>query len=116
MPALTARGAAVAATAALALLLLLAAAAPAPAHAAAAAKRCASVPFTPNSDDIAANVRALGVSCRTARALIRASEGRPPARFRGFSCTRRPVEEGVEMPYTRVRCAKGTASVRWDRF
>ncbi len=116
MPALTARGAAVAATAALALLLLLAAAAPAPAHAVAAAKRCASVPFTPNSDDIAANVRALGVSCRTARALIRASEGRPPARFRGFSCTRRPVEEGVEMPYTRVRCAKGTASVRWDRF
>ena len=116
MPALTPRGAAVAATAPLPLLLLVLLPATAPAHAAAAAKRCASVPFTPNSDDIAANVRALGVSCRTARALIRASEGRPPARFRGFSCTRRRVEEGVEMPYTRVRCAKGTASVRWDRF
>ena len=112
LPALTARGATLAATAALALLLLLAP--PAPAHA--AAKRCASVPFTANSDDIAANVRARGVSCRTARELIRSSEGRPPARFRGFSCTRRRVEEGVEMPHTRVRCVKGAASVRWDRF
>lgn len=118
MPAPTARGAAVAATAASALLLLLLLLLPAtaPAHAAAAAKRCASVPFTPNSDDVAANVRAVGVSCRTARDLIRRSEGRPPARFRGFTCTRRRVEEGVEMPYTRVRCVKGTASVRWDRF
>jgi hypothetical protein len=118
LPALAARGAAVAATAALALLLLLLLVRPAsaPAHAAAAAKRCASVPFTPNSDDIAANVRALNVSCRTARDLIRRSGGHPPARFRGFSCTHRRVEEGVEMPYTRVRCVKGAARVRWDRF
>ena len=117
LPAPIARGAALAATAALALLLLLLLSPGAPAHAAAAAaKRCASVPFPPNSDDIAANVRARGVSCRTARELIRSSEGRPPARFRGFSCTRRRVEEGVEMPYTRVRCVKGAASVRWDRF
>ena len=117
MPAPTARGAAAAAAAlALLLSLVLLLAPSSPAHAAAAARRCASVPFTPNSDDIAANVRALRVSCRTARDLIRRSEGRPPARFRGFTCTRRRVEVGVEMPYTRVRCVRGTASVRWDRF
>jgi hypothetical protein len=118
MPAGTALRAAraiVAATAAVALLLLLLPAA-APAHRAPVTKRCASVPFTPDSDDIAADVRATGMSCAAARDLIRRSEGRPPASFRGFACTRRRVEDAEEMPYTRVRCVKGSRSVRWNRF
>ncbi len=107
----------VAATAAVALLLLLLLPAASPAHRAPAARPCASVPFTPNSDDIAANVRATRMSCAAARDLIRRSEGRPPARFRGFTCTRRRVEgAAVEMPYTRVRCVKGSRRVSWDRF
>ena len=114
--ALRAARAAVAATAAVALLLLLLLPAASPAHRAAATKRCASVPFTPNSDDIAADVRATRMSCAAARDLIRRSEGRPPARFRGFTCTRRRVESTETMPFTRVRCIKGARSVRWNRF
>ena len=114
-PALRAARAAVAATAAVALLLLLLPTA-SPAHRAPATERCASVPFTPNSDDIAADVRATRMSCAAARDLIRRSEGRPPARFRGFTCTRRRVESTETMPFTRVRCIKGARSVRWNRF
>jgi hypothetical protein len=115
-PAPRAARAVVAATAAVAVLLLLLLPATSPAHPAPATKRCASVPFTPYSDDVAANVRATRMSCAAARDLIRRSEGHPPARFRGFTCTRRRVEGAVEMPYTRVRCVKGSRSVRWDRF
>ena len=114
--ALRAARAAVAAAAAAALVLLLLLPAASPAHRVPATTRCASVPFTPNSDDIAANVRATRMGCAAARDLIRRSEGRPPARFRGFTCTRRRVEGAAEMPYTRVRCVKGARSVRWNRF
>ncbi len=106
-----------AACAAVAAVLFAVAGPAAPGHALetqAAAKRCADVPFTPNSDDVAANVRATRVSCRTARAFIRSSHGHPGRRHRGFTCTATPVE-GAALPQTRYRCVRGSQRLRWDR-
>jgi hypothetical protein len=86
-----------------------------PAHQAAPSKRCSDVPFTPNSDDVAANVRATRVTCRTARSFIRASQGHPARRHRGFTCTRTRVD-GATLPHTRYRCVRGAKLIRWDRF
>jgi hypothetical protein len=79
------------------------------------AKRCSDVPFTPNSDDVAANVRASRMTCKAARAFIRAAHGHPARRFRGFTCTRTRVEEAT-LPHTRYRCVRGAQRIRWDRF
>ncbi len=105
-----------AAAAVLALLVALAVAAPSPAHRTAPVKACSSVPFTPNSDDVAANVRARGVSCTYARTFIRRSNGHPPRRLRGFTCTTRRLETDAGMPFTSYRCVKGGRQMSWRRF
>lgn len=105
-----------AAAAVLALLVALAVAAPSPGHRTALAKACSSVPFAPNSDDVAANVRARGVSCTYARTFIRRSNGHPPRRLRGFTCAQRRLETDAGMPYTSFRCVKGARQISWHRF
>ncbi len=81
-----------------------------------ATKRCASVAFTPNSDDVAASVRATGLTCGLARDFIRDSNGSPGARFRGFSCTSTAVANVDGLPYTRYRCTGAGDVIRWRRF
>lgn len=109
------RGAQLVAAVVLALLVMAAGAVSSPAGQAAPATRCSNVPFTPNSDDVAANVRVTRVSCKVARAFIRASHGHPARRFRGFTCTSTRVE-GATLPHTRYRCVKGAQRIRWDRY
>lgn len=70
------------ASAVVALAALLAVVPAASAHSAAPVKRCASVPFTPASDDLAAEIRATGVSCAFARKFVRDSNGRPARTYR----------------------------------
>jgi hypothetical protein len=96
-------------------LVILAGAPSAPAHRTATAKRCSDVPFTPNSDDVAANIRATRVSCAVARRFIRDSHGHPARPYRGFTCSQKRVEEAT-LPHTRYRCVKGARTIRWDRF
>ena len=98
---------------AIAALLLVAPAAPA---SAAAAKRCGSVFFTPQSDDLAAAIRADGVTCRFARRFVRDSEGRPGATFRRYACTSRLVDRPDSLTFTRYRCTKGAKTIRWKRY
>ncbi len=81
-----------------------------------ATKRCASVAFTPNSDDVAASIRVTGLTCALARDFIRDSAGRPGARFRGFSCTSTAVPNVQGMPYTRYRCTGAGDVIRWRRY
>jgi hypothetical protein len=100
----------------LAIGVLLALAPAAPAGSAAAAKRCGSVFFTPQSDDLAAAIRAVGVRCRFARRFVRDSKGRPGQTYRGFACVSRLVEREDSLTYTRYRCTSGSKVVRWKRF
>ena len=83
--------------------------------ASAATRSCAQVNFTPNSDDLASNIRVSGVSCRYARDFIKDSEGRPGRRYRGFRCTRAKVETD-SLPYTRYRCERPGDLIRWRRY
>ena len=87
--------------------------------AAAETRRCGSIGFTPNSDDGAFAIRATGTTCRTARAVARASREHgvedPPDRYtaRGFTCRGRYVER--ELTVVLYRCTRGRATVRFDR-
>ncbi len=97
------------------------AAAPAPASAFASAaaaetRACADVAFTPASDDVAAAVRARGVTCAVARAFIRSSDGHPSARHRGYACTRTVVDIPEVLPHSRYDCRRGERRVTWKRY
>lgn len=105
------------ATAVIALAALLAAVPAASAHSAAPVKRCASVSFTPASEDLAVEIRATGVSCAFARAFIRDSNGRPARSYRGFTCARHRVSEReATLQHTRYRCTRASKTIRWKRF
>ena len=105
------------ATAVVALAALRAVAPAASAHSAAPVKRCASVPFTPASDDLAADIRATGVSCAFARKFVRDSNGRPARSYRGFTCARHRVSQReATLPHTRYRCTRASKTIRWKRF
>ena len=98
---------------AIGVLLLLAPAAPA---STAPAKRCGSVFFTPQSDDLAAAIRAVGVRCSFARKFVRDSNGRPGKSYRGFSCAKRLVDREDMLAHTRYRCTSGAKVIRWKRY
>src|SRR5688572_27783060 len=77
---------------------------------------CEDVPFTADSDDVAAEIRATGVTCDDARALIRASDGAPARDFRGYVCTSRRVEGEAVLIHSEWRCARNGAVIAWKRF
>lgn len=79
-------------------------------------RSCGQVAFTPDSDDVAANIRATGLTCGLARDFVRDSSGRPEERFRGFRCTSTEVENPEGLPYTRYRCVGAGDAIRWRRF
>jgi hypothetical protein len=78
-------------------------------------RRCGQIGFTPGSDDVAARIRATGLTCGLARDFVRDSEGRPGRRFRGFACASTPVEDAT-LPYRRYRCTGAGDVISWRRF
>ncbi|HVL31555.1 MAG TPA: hypothetical protein VM299_04915 [Solirubrobacteraceae bacterium] len=85
-------------------------------RAGAATKRCASVAFTPDSEDLASDIRATGLTCGLARDFIRDSAGRPGPRFRGFRCASTSVNAVDALPYRRYRCTGAGDVIRWRRY
>lgn len=79
-------------------------------------RACTQVAFTPNSDDVAARIRATGLTCGLARDFVRDSKGRPGERFRGFTCRSTQVDNPEGLPYTRYRCVGEGDVIRWRRF
>ncbi len=77
---------------------------------------CEDVPFTANSDDLAAEIRATGVGCDEARDLVRDSDGAPGPAFRGYSCTSRQVQGETVLVHSAWRCTRDDALVTWKRF
>jgi hypothetical protein len=86
-----------------------------PAAAGTATRACGQIGFTPGSDDVAARIRATGLTCGLARDFVRDSEGRPGARFRGLRCASTPVE-AAELPYRRYRCTGAGDVITWRRY
>ena len=96
-------------------ILELSLAAAALAAPAAEARGCKNVPLTPNSDHIATNVRAIGLTCGLARDFIRDSDGTPRQGFRGFRCTTRDVDSDG-LPYVKYRCTGAGDVIAWHQF
>ena len=77
---------------------------------------CEDVPFTANSDDIAAEIRATGVNCDRARALVRDSDGAPGPEFQGYACTSRQAQGETVLIHSSWRCTRGDAVITWKRY
>lgn len=91
----------------------LAAAAPAGAHYGnPGANDCGFIAFTPQTDDGASAIRATGVSCRTARRIVKAIN-RGQERPLGFSCKSRGHDAGLA--HADVRCKRGSRLVTYAR-
>ena len=78
-------------------------------------RQCGQVNFTPNSDDVAAAIRATGLTCGLARDFVRDSEGRPGRRFRGFTCMS-TAQDDAALPHRRYRCTGAGDVIRWRRY
>lgn len=86
----------------------------------AATAKCQSVPFTPNSEDLASDIEATGLSCDEAEAFVgvagkRTSSGGPAELdVQGFHCERTRTEEDP-LPRAYYECISGTKKVTFVR-
>jgi hypothetical protein len=81
-------------------------------------RRCGSVGFEPNSDNLAGGIRAKRASCRLARRVARGSHDAgathpDPYRAAGFSCAGRPVDSAL--PLALYVCRRAGAIVVFAR-
>src|SRR5215218_9129743 len=92
-----------------------AAAAPAGAHYDnVGARDCGVIVFTPQSDDGASAIRARGVSCRTARRIVKAVDRGNKSPL-GFSCKSRGHDPANFIAHDDFRCKRGSRVVTWAR-
>ena len=80
--------------------------------------KCGSVGFEPNTDNVAAQIRARHVSCRVARRVARGSRATGPThldpyRAAGFSCRGRAVDS--PLPLGLYVCRRSGATVVFSR-
>ena len=87
---------------------------------AAAPLKCDSVPFTPNSEDLASDIEATGLSCEEAEEFVRVAGKRTssggPAELdvEGFHCERTRSEQDP-LPRAHYECVSGTKKVTFVR-
>lgn len=90
--------------------------------ASAATRTCEPVVFEQNSDNGTTRITAVNVSCKTARAVARKSNGRGPTgtagtrrsyKSRGFLCRGIEIDEGL--PMMRWTCKRGNARIRFNK-
>jgi hypothetical protein len=81
-------------------------------------RRCGSIGFEPNSDNVAGSIQAKRASCHLARRVARGSRfagATHPAPYRtaGFSCKGSPTESAL--PSALYVCRKGQATIVFSR-
>ncbi len=84
---------------------------------------CANQNFTPNSEDIAGNVVATGLTCAEAEAFVRkvgplvgATGGPANISVDGFACVRTKEDDGsYGLPSSDYECTSGTRTVTFHR-
>jgi hypothetical protein len=84
--------------------------------------RCADVAFAANSDNVATDIIAIGISCSEAQALIRKVDAQissvgGPSRVEvdGYTCVL-TGEKTVGLPASDFECTNGAKTVRFRRF
>jgi len=96
------------------LVPLLAALAVAALPSTASAANCGRIGFEPQTDNVAANIRAQGTSCRRARRIVRAGYNGDREPF-GYRCrSRRHDDDGLA--FRHWVCTKNQARVTWDKY
>lgn len=80
----------------------------------ASAANCGRIGFEPQSDNVAANIRANGTSCRRARRIVRAVYGGDREPF-GYRCRSR-LHDDAGLAFRHWVCAKNQARVTWDKY
>jgi hypothetical protein len=90
------------------------AAAGASAAGAGAAANCGRIGFEPQTDNVAANIRAQGTSCRRARRIVRAVYNGNREPF-GYRCRSRRHDDGG-LAFRHWVCTKNQARVTWDKY
>jgi hypothetical protein len=86
---------------------------PAVEHLAVSGEHCKRIGFKPNTDDVAAGIRATGVACRKVRRSIRRFHVRgiaPP----GFDCRAR--EHYFVLSHADHLCADGSRRFSWQKY
>ena len=81
---------------------------------AAASANCGRIGFEPGTDNVAANIRAQGTSCRRARRIVRAVYNGNREPF-GYRCRSRAHDEGG-LSFRHWVCTKNLARVTWDKY
>ncbi len=87
-----------------------------------ATARCQDVGFTPNSDDLAADIVADGLSCAEAEAVVRRVgeplgplNGAAQGEADGFTCRRTSQTEGRGLPVATFECTRGSQRITFER-
>jgi hypothetical protein len=75
---------------------------------------CGRIGFEPQTDNVAANIRARGTSCRRARRIVRAVYNGNRAPF-GYRCRSRLHDDGG-LAFRHWVCTKNQARVTWDKY
>jgi hypothetical protein len=81
---------------------------------ASASANCGRIGFEPQTDNVAANIRARGTSCRRARRIVRAVYNGNREPF-GYRCRSRADDEGG-LSFRHWVCTKNLARVTWDKY
>jgi hypothetical protein len=84
------------------------------AEGAAGAANCGRIGFEPRTDNVAANIRARGTSCRRARRIVRAVYRGNREPF-GYRCRSRAHDDGG-LAFRHWACTKNRARVTWDKY
>lgn len=80
---------------------------------------CGDIHFTPQSDDMALGIGTVGVSCATARSMVRAADRVPGSwndtkTVNGFQC--RYALDDTALSFMAYTCKSGRKMVSWSRF
>jgi hypothetical protein len=78
------------------------------------AANCGRIGFEPQTDNVAANIRARGTSCRRARRIVRAVYNGRREPF-GYRCRSRAHDDGG-LAFRHWVCTKNQARVTWDKY
>jgi hypothetical protein len=79
-----------------------------------ASANCGRIGFEPQTDNVAANIRARGTSCRRARRIVRAVYNGRREPF-GYRCRSRRHDDGG-LAFRHWVCTKNQARVTWDKY
>jgi len=95
----------------------LVAAMPAQAHYRGKGEKCKPVKFTPQSDDVAGNIRKREISCKRARRIVTIVRRRGDTTPQGWSCSHRAHDPFNGLAHTDWVCVNtGNRWLKWAQY